>query len=247
MKKVLFIIIASVLLYGNAFSDESAELLFDKANELYKSEEYENALQMYQTLIDKGYNNPVFTYNLGNIYFKLNQPAQARVWYERTLKMQPNHEDALYNINILKRNLKDVIKKEPHAFDFVITLFERINMNYIFYPLILLLHLFFLASAYQILTKKKLRKLISLYVILLLFFAFFSVGLIIKIKINEREFGIILQDHTVRNGPGDSYTPAFSIHSGTKVQIKNKENDWLGITLENGLSGWIKKEAIEKI
>jgi len=51
----------------------------------------------------------------------------------------------------------------------------------------------------------------------------------------------------VKSGPRAEDKIVFTLHAGSKVQLRKKNGDWNLINLENGLSGWIKSSSIEKI
>jgi uncharacterized protein YgiM (DUF1202 family) len=80
-------------------------------------------------------------------------------------------------------------------------------------------------------------------------FLFFSISLGIRIHSNEtaKDAIIMSREVKVRSGPGDDYTEVFSIHSGSRVFLRNYQGEWNQITLLNGYSGWVKNNTLEEI
>ena len=48
-------------------------------------------------------------------------------------------------------------------------------------------------------------------------------------------------------GPGDEYIKHFALHEGTKVAVQRQSGEWCLVRLPNGLGGWIRADAMERI
>ena len=64
MKKILFLI----LFIANTISAQSVDDLFSSANDLYKNEKFEQAIELYKKIESKGLASSDLYYNLGNCY-----------------------------------------------------------------------------------------------------------------------------------------------------------------------------------
>ncbi len=83
-------------------------------NELDKAKEYLIKLSNYFK------NNPIFHFNLGNIYFAKNNFIKAIDEYEEAISLAPLLERAYYNVGILYFKLRDInkaIKNFQHAIE----------------------------------------------------------------------------------------------------------------------------------
>ncbi len=47
---------------------------------------------------------------------------------------------------------------------------------------------------------------------------------------------------TLRDGPGPSYTPLKALKTGTKLTVLDKQNKYLQVQTENGVTGWLKAQ-----
>ena len=73
-----------LLISINSFA---GEYLFNNANELYANEKYEQAIILYDSIINQETESPEVYYNLGNCYYKLQDWANAIWHYEKSLKL----------------------------------------------------------------------------------------------------------------------------------------------------------------
>jgi len=105
MKKLTFLLLSG-LLFGWAEAQKSPEQDFEKANAFYQKAQYDSAQMRYQTWADSLY-APEFCYNLANTYFQEKKWAEAVYYYEKTLKIDPAHSDALHNLQVVQSQLAD--------------------------------------------------------------------------------------------------------------------------------------------
>jgi uncharacterized protein YgiM (DUF1202 family) len=48
-------------------------------------------------------------------------------------------------------------------------------------------------------------------------------------------------------GPGLNNAALFTLHEGTTVTVRSEREGWLQVALPNGLSGWVVRDAAERI
>ena len=63
---------------------------------------------------------------------------------------------------------------------------------------------------------------------------------------SARHAGVIVAaEVVVRKGNGESYAPQFPqpLHAGTEFAVLEERGPWLAIQLDNGTSGWIRRES----
>ena len=121
MKKILFLLLL-VTLTMNA---QSVDRLFSEANKLYKTEQYQAAIDLYKTIESEHMISSDVYYNLGNSYYKLNKVGPAIFYYEKALQLNPDNEDVKNNMVFAKRLALDNIKPLPK------TVWQKINENYL--------------------------------------------------------------------------------------------------------------------
>jgi tetratricopeptide (TPR) repeat protein len=80
--KISFIVAACFWSLCSIAQEETYYELFEQANELYKQEKYQEALEKYQTITSADYASAELYYNIGNTYFKLNKIPHAILFSE---------------------------------------------------------------------------------------------------------------------------------------------------------------------
>ena len=69
-------------------------------------------LRYYKKAIETNSQNPIYIYNLGNAYLKIEDYDKAQDYFEKTLKLDPNHIGALNNLGIIYTTRNDYKKAE---------------------------------------------------------------------------------------------------------------------------------------
>jgi len=95
---------------------ESPVVHFNIGDALYKKRKYEEALQAYQKTLQKS-DDPQLQaqayYNSGNTYFRLNKWQESLQSYQEALKLNPNDQDAKYNLEYVRAKIKENAQKQP--------------------------------------------------------------------------------------------------------------------------------------
>ena len=120
MFKKIYIPLLFFSLFSFTFAVQSNEgkAEFDKANDLYRKNKFEDAVKEYKKLIDDGYESAALYYNLGNAYYREGNIGHAILYYEKALKLEPNDDDIIHNIAIADSKTVDKIEPLPKFFLF---------------------------------------------------------------------------------------------------------------------------------
>ncbi|MDC0614512.1 tetratricopeptide repeat protein [Schleiferiaceae bacterium] len=81
--------------------------LSDSASTLYADGQFESARTLFESLAVKGTSDPALYYNIGNCCTRLGQFGEARLWFERSLLLDPSNEETLHNLEWLNTRLTD--------------------------------------------------------------------------------------------------------------------------------------------
>ena len=106
MKKYIVILILII-----QFS--SAQTAFEKGNQLYQKENYTEAINNYEGVLESGEHSADLYFNLGNCYYKLHKVAPAIYNYEKALQLNPNDEEIKANLDFARKMTIDDIKVVP--------------------------------------------------------------------------------------------------------------------------------------
>lgn len=279
---VLFLIIPFMLAGGSEANEVTAGIqtneqspvnLFDKANELYKQNKYEEALALYEQLLAQGIVDPVLYYNTGNAYAQLHRTGPAVLMYERALQLDPRDRDTRENLAqvapAVNRIRVFVLLRPFYELQNSFTLNEFTTALDIVYLLLViaLLGAFVARNAAWI----RVWKRTAYFGAALLFFVvcFFGVKLYETRALKE---AVVMQETYARSGPSTSFSPILELPAGTKVLIVKETQqrplpgaleayyvdismrpveqpgqEWVRIRLRGGQSGYLPRSAFEII
>ena len=225
----------------------------EAANKAYNKEKYNDAITLYNKVLEKGGIAPDLYYNIGNCYFRLANYPMAILNYERAKKLNPADADIDFNLKIANTKIVDKIENVPQLF-FVKWWIELSNiLSYDYWAIVSLISisLFFIflfiylaSNAYQI-------KKISFWVgISMIFVTVFSINFALSQYNNitaQNQAIIFTPTVTVKSSPDEKGSDKFVIHEGTKVILLDELNNWIKIKIANGSNGWVDKQCIEII
>ena len=254
MKKTL-IILLMVFSAGlaTAESNDDNRILLEEANKMYSEDNFDQAIDLYQKVIENGMESAGVYFNLGNAYFKINDMPSAILYYEKARKLKPNDDDILHNLKVANSRIVDKIETVPDIFYkrwwknllYSFTVDEWAVISLASFALLFLMLLFFL------LTNRYWIKKISFW----LGIAFIVVSIATWV-LADQKYKTFTEDHqaivftptiTVKSSPSETGIDLFVIHEGTKVQITDHLGEWYEIKIANGSVGWLKEEDIRKI
>ena len=241
MKKILILL----LLIANVLNAQDEQKIFESANEMYKQQNYEKAIEYYKTLEKYNLISSELFYNLGNSYYKLNKVGPSIYYYEKALKLNPLNKDVQNNLVFARRLALDNIEELPK------TVFQKLNSRYlqklsynqwaivsiVFCELGSLLFLLFYFSNQP-------RSKRTFFVTSLISFLFLIISLTITYNqfsyFKNNKVAIVFAEETeVRNAPSLNSEEVFTLHEGTKVIVLDTIDDWKKIKIADGKIGWI--------
>lgn len=232
---------------------EEVILQFDQANQLYRSGEVQKAMETYEYIISSGFESPELYYNLGNVYFKLNNIPAAILNYERAKRLAPNDEDISYNLRLSTLRIVDKIDPIPQFF-FVEWWYGLINMNSAdgwavlgigsLWGAALTGFLFLIARSTS---PRRITFSVALLCILLSVVSFVGVVHRAFIEQNEQTAVIFSPSISVKSAPDEQSTDLFILHEGVKVELLDSVADWKKIRLADGKIGWLPAKVLQVI
>ena len=232
---------------------QNVDSLFVQANELYRQENYTEALKAYEEIEAMDQESWALYYTIGNIHYKMNRVAPAIFYYEKALKLRPDQQDVRFNLEFANQMVLDNIEPLPRNLgqrfmDAVILKLTYETWAKIAVGLAFLFALLFLMYHFSYSTGKKIFYFISSIVTVILvttsvFFAFRN-QLYVK---NNREAIIFATEAEVMNAPTTTSEAYFELHEGTKVTVLESLDNWKKIRIADGKIGWIEEKDLKEI
>ena len=224
-----------------------SSLWFENANRFYENEQYDSAAVYYSKVISSGVENSAAYYNLGNTMYRLKKKGLALLNYEKAAKLSPDDPDIINNIKFVNLNIVDRVPVIERTFfsAIIYKLHMMASLNtqlWIIFGFLLTLSIFF---ALYLFVSRNIR-LWLIYLSSLLIICTTALGISAGIKIHAEEklkYAIVLESAVdAKNRPkGDKIL--FTVHEGTKLQIRKTMDGWSLVNLPNGIAGWIENNS----
>lgn len=246
------VFILAVLLQIPLIAGEADELM-SRANQLYQEDKFDEAIVLYETILNNGLISEKLYYNLGNSYYRMGETGRAILNYERALKIDPGNEDIEYNISIVKARTADSIREVPKIF--IVEWWEGFLAAFstttwllivvvVYIMLLIFLGIYFTGKTGRLQRMGFLGGSVSLTTLVI------SIILLVSHinRITSSEYGILIQEeYAVKQSPSSSSSDVFIIHEGLKFSIEDKVSDWSRIRLSDGKVGWLHSGTFEVI
>ena len=225
--------------------------LFSQANAQYAEGNYADAITQYEQIILEQPAAEVY-YNLGNAYFKQGELAQSILAYERALRLKPSYTDAQHNLQFAQSRIVDNIEDTNSFFlsnwiKVVRNAFSQSTWIILSITLFIcmLLGFFFFAFS-QTLWIRKTAFYTSIIALFISIVACLNASSL-HCRDTQRAEAIITQGIVnAKSSPDRSGNDLFTIHEGTKVEIKEVIGDWCCIHVGNNI-GWMPLAYLERI
>ncbi len=246
MKRLLLII--GLLFYWPAFSQATEK--FESANELYRNGEFQKAIEIYQSIVEEGRVSSNLYFNLGNAFFKNNQLAEAILFYERALKLNPGDGEVRQNLNIARKSTIDRFEEVP------MPIFKSIWLGTIrfFSPSqwawlsVFFLSVFITGTGFYLFSRYKRSAFIIAFSCLIVGILNLFSGWFHRSYNNKHRPALVMTASSyVKSGPGKLAEDVFILHEGAKLEITESFEDWQKIRLPDGKIGWIESKNVQEI
>lgn len=249
MKQVIYVLSFLITTLSLAQSKQA----FEQGNTLYNEGKYNEALEVYKSIIDNGEHSSELYFNIANAHYKLNHIAPSIYYYEKALLLKPNDKDIINNIAYAKNMTIDAIEEVPDVgFSKLLNGFTNYfsfnNWAKLAVGFMLLFVILFLVYYFAYGTaKKRLAFVTSSLAIILAFVAVLFAFHKYELDKRDRPAIVFAKEAQIKSEPNLRSAETFKLHEGTKVQILDTVNNWKEIKISDGKTGWVMNEDIKEI
>ncbi len=227
------------------------DALFEQANNAYNEGDYDNAIQNYLDILEKGQHSAALYYNLGNSYYKLNKIAPSIYYYEKALLLTPNDTEIINNLAYAQNMTLDAIDTMPEMgfSKFYRKLTAMLSFDQWAYTAVLFMMLFvvlYIAFYYfRYSVRKRIAFISSLVSLLISIMTAILAFLQYDAFKNDSPAIVFSSEVEVKSEPNNRSQAVFTLHEGAKVNVLENLNDYHKISIADGKTGWIPKESIK--
>ena len=223
---------------------QPAELL-RRGHAAYEAGKFAEAVEAYERAERAGVRTGALYYNLGNAYYRSEQLGKAIASYRRAERLTPRDRELHANLAHVLARREDKAMQAP-AMPLIAawnTILGRLSQN----EWILVCAAFYvLASASIILALRggrgwmRIARNAAIGASALLL-----VVTVAKVRSERVERGVVAVSRLpVTSGPGATYTTEFSLHEGADVRVESRRDDWMRISVNRTLRGWVPAASV---
>tara|TARA_B100001029_G_C14978805_1_gene404707 strand:- start:212 stop:799 length:588 start_codon:yes stop_codon:yes gene_type:complete len=188
----LLILVLVLFLSLNLFSSEK---LFKRADSLFELHEIENAISVYEEIIEKNMESSELYYNIGICYFQIEDFEKSKSYFQKSIILNPKLKIAKDRIS--QCNVKLYKKEHPKLFyiiwkNKIISLFSKNFSIIISLISIILVFLLVLFNVFK--TRKIQKRYITLLFLISLFF-----HLVSFLKIEQEKVILVKNNIELKN------------------------------------------------
>lgn len=256
-------LITYLLLLTATIAPSAAATLGQQADSAYNAEDYRQAIELYQrSIATEGMSSTAY-YNLGNAYYRNDNPGRAVLSYERALRLDPTNADARQNLEFVRSRIQDRPEDDT---PFFVSLHRGIRDSFTAntWAWIAFVTFLILAGAvalYIFASSVPLRKtgFFAAIVLVVIFIYFICVAVDSMDTARSHTGAVVVAPSTqLSSVPRQSRTSAdkvVTIHEGTRVEIVDSVSTpddpvspvWYEVKINNSARAWLRASDVEKI
>lgn len=242
-RKFCLIFIASKLIvFGQLLAEQTPQ---ESAIQAYDKGDFYEASKIYEGLIESGVVNGHVFYNLGNAYYRLEEPGKAMGSYLAAHRLLPRDPDVKANLAYVHSQIEDKLEfKNDHGLLNIIAFWQdSFTAKEIFEAFLWCWWIgLFLFGIY--LWRRELLILRPLGIGFIISSGILFVAFLISFK-QETVWGAVsTAKAAIRSGPGEQNTQVFELHQGAPIMINEEAKEWFMISLSDGKKGWVAKKQV---
>jgi hypothetical protein len=239
---------------GPSRPSETSSLMgiFDSANVAASRGDHAGAISDYRKLTETGVRDPDVYFNLATSFAQSGDYARAILNYERVLTLRPNDDKASEDLRDAERALEEqraeaegeaTIQRSSSISDAVYGAFSE---NGLAYALLLANMMFFLGLAWTWIGRRRNRGVYAVLVSSGVLLLFCAIGLGAKAGLmRDGPRAVALDDRiTLREGPDPRAQVRGEARGGDRVEIVDRDRDFVKLRVVSGLEGWTPNSGV---
>ena len=221
-------------------SAQEKDSLFAVANDLYLQKNFQKAYQIYDGLVQEGFEDPSLWYNFANVCMQIDQPEKALAYYEKALQIHPKDEEIQSNLKFVRHQLNITDLSET-------SFFKKMDETYLYaitvlltWISVLLILIFFI---YQKFKKNRIYQLASIISVLFTFFFLFQSLFVYQFR-HLKKFAIAQEELLLYKNPAVLSQEVYDVFNGQKVEVLQQSNGWSEIKTDKNKTGWVISQGL---
>ncbi len=239
-----------LLLVGSAQSQSDSAAIITQAEAAYETGDNDQAVRLYQLLVDSGWRHENVYFNLGSAYYLRGDLGWALLNWRRAQVLAPRDSDIGRQLSLARRERTDIQGDETGWLESLAALSTGLVTPAELGWLALLAWSGWLGLISLWLLRRTWRDGLRA---LLIVGGVVVAGLMVLLGSRYwvdtlRPAAVVVQDQvSTMSGPGTQYLDLYPLHAAAEVRIMEQREGWLRIVLPNGRQGWLPAAAVERV
>ncbi len=226
---------------------------FTQANDLYRSQDYNNAIIVYNRILDEGWTSFELFYNLAVSHNAIGEYDKAILYMQKAQFEKPNNKMVKTKLDEFRNAAGiDIIEiddflpiKYWNILSQTVSSFSWLLLQVIFSLLTITTLYFWL---YGNLNGPNKRKVVSFSILFLFLFVLsYSLGKTSDYHQYNRTKGILMVEGYLYSGADERSDEVRPLKAGVYVEVLDKIDDWVKVRLRNKEEGWVEESSISLI
>ncbi|MBI3923638.1 MAG: hypothetical protein HY318_19620 [Armatimonadetes bacterium] len=226
---------------------------YNEGNSHFGRAEFDQSIGKYLEAVHAGATDGELFYNLATAYFQSGNLGQSILWYLRAKQVMPRDRDLMDNLEKARNARKDSFPAAKgnrlgswwgQSLDRVTT---REALSIEMAAFVLLIGLLLVMNLFPGRLMGRGATSSTLLVCVLFVCTVIVAGAKVRSDTHHEMAVVTAHETQGRNGPGEEFPVAFTVHVGTEVTILRKRGSWEQVQLPNGWTGWIRADGVEAV
>ncbi len=231
---------------------ETPEEMFSRGNADFESGKWDEAADAYRTVLRYGVRDGRVEYNLGCAEFRRGRLGEAILHFERARRLAPTDPDVRANLEFARSRCYDRVEAPEVAapIRMVRALQDAVGPDRQAVAMLVLVWLTAGLVAWRSGRPGGWNAAAgwALAALLLLVTIVGASWLATRDRLEGVPLAVVLAPSVeVRAGPGENNAVLFTVHEGLTLEIRADRQDWVQVSLPNGLNGWVPGDAVGKV
>ncbi|NRB61525.1 MAG: hypothetical protein HRU40_00555 [Saprospiraceae bacterium] len=246
IKKTLSILVAIFSLCILTWANEPMQML-NYANESYQKGNYLEAIQAYEAILDNGYSSTSLYHNLGNAYYKEDQPGYAALNFHRGLRLSPRDQGLKNNLELIYSGVSAPISEIPPVWGRSVWRGTQIALGSNGWSIVGAFCIwagFFFLYQWRTAPVRKVRKrgfVLGILIIMLSALPFTLAWGAFQNQMSKNIAVVVDMPKSFFRAADDRSEMIRSLPAGTTLYLRDQIGPWVKVQLRNGQSGWMNE------
>lgn len=224
---------------------------FQRANGFYEQRDFQAAIQVYESIVNRHVESPQLYYNLGNAYFKEGDVGRAVLNYLRARRLDPADEDIRHNLDFAQQfsrvRMEGVQLNPVNSFLENLVAPYRLNTLAWFSTALFALFCVTLAVRFGLGLGSTMVRISMIGALVLVLAAAGLTTFKYRTEYLTRRVVIIAEESPVQNGPNPNAGIEFQGAPGLVAEVLAESGDYVSVLFENKRRGWIRRDLIAEV